>query len=106
MKCSLIVSLLLACLSSCVSIKTYQLDRYYSEDVADPGRVILQQKLDGLMEILDDDCSKSKLSYVVNGQYLTLKVKNRCESELDSIIYYTLCNKFSTKNCGEVIKKH
>lgn len=106
MKKVLILTSFVVCLSSCVTIKTYQLDRYYSEDVSDPDRVILQKKLDGLMEILDDDCSKSKFAYVVNGEYLTLKVKKRCNSELDSIIFYTLCNKFSPETCGEVKKKH
>lgn len=93
-------------LSSCVSIKTYQLDRYYSEDINDPDRIILQYKIDGLMEILDKDCAKSKLSYVVNGEYLTLKVKNRCNTRIDSVVYYTLCSKFSPDNCGMVKKKH
>nr|WP_299073063.1 hypothetical protein [uncultured Allomuricauda sp.] len=92
--------------TSCVSIKSYQLGRNYSDDLNDPDRIELERKLDGLKEILNNNCTESKLVYVVSGQHLTIKMKNRCSKKLDSIIYYTLCTKFSDKGCGLLVKEH
>lgn len=91
---------------NCASIRSYELDRNYSDDINDPARVQLEQKLNGLKEILNNDCTESKLVYVVSGKHLTVKIKNRCKNKLDSIVYFTLCQEFSNERCGLLVKEH
>jgi len=86
-------------LSSCTVTKTYKLDRYYSEDRSDPDRKILDEKLAGLFKIINRCIPCSQPCFVINGDYLTIKVKKKCSKKTDSIIIYTLCNRRLGADC-------
>lgn len=86
-------------LSSCTVTKTYKLDRYYSEDRNDPDRKILDEKLVGLFNMIDNCVSCQQPCFVVNGDYLTFKVKKKCSKKIDTIIPYTLCNRKLGTEC-------
>jgi hypothetical protein len=80
------------------TMRTYELDRFYSEDHNDPDRRILDEKLNGLIGILHH-CLPQKPSYVVNGRYLTITIKKKCSRKLDTVIISTLCNEKLGREC-------
>ena len=98
--------LLLFVLSGCSSIQTFKLDRNYSDDLKDRDRLILERKLAVVKELLYNECTESRHVFAISGEYLTIKLRSRCRKNLDSIFYYTLCDRYSPKDCGLLVKKH
>jgi hypothetical protein len=89
-------------LNGCVSTALYKLDKEYSLDPDDPERSRFESQIQQFLRLVgnyDDPTDK----YLLNGEYLLLRIKNRNEKKIDEAFDEGLCDESSTgKECTRI----
>lgn len=91
----LIILIILNC--SCCVIKTYKID---------PGvgtTVEKEKKVAAILQMTKQNKNEHLNNYILNGEYLTLKMKKKNETIIDNLVRNSFCNAATPPSCGSIV---